>query len=250
MMMAASTPISSRVWRIMGSLGSRLFFLNMNARNKSEHELADQLVSTAVKDKERACRIITKHFLFGLWHRHQEGIEWNRQGDPRECLLVITRCAKLLANLRGIVSLWKVNKRDDGEDEYDYQPPVIEKPDRIAQLFYNLCRGHAVVAGRSQINEDDLRFVIELAIDSSPPTRAKLVSILIENGGELKTTQVETLLQCSKTTALKEMETLKALNVCDITEQGGMIGQPEKIIRLKEDFRWFMSDECKDLRNR
>jgi hypothetical protein len=250
MMMAASTPISSRVWRIMGSLGSRLFFLNMNARNKSEHELADQLVSTAVKDKERACRIITKHFLFGLWHRHQEGIEWNRQGDPRECLLVITRCAKLLANLRGIVSLWKVNKRDDGEDEYDYQPPVIEKPDRIAQLFYNLCRGHAVVAGRSQINEDDLRFVIELAIDSSPPTRAKLVSILIENGGELKTTQVETLLQCSKTTALKEMETLKALNVCDITEHGGMIGQPEKIIRLKEDFRWFMSDECKSLRNR
>jgi hypothetical protein len=46
------------------------------------------------------------------------------------------------------------------------------------------------------------------------------------------------------------METLKALNVCDISEQGGMIGQPEKIIRLKEDFRWFMSDECKNLRNR
>lgn len=250
MMLAASTPISSRVWRIMGSLGSRLFFLNMNGRNKSEGELADQLVSMAVKDKERECRIATKYFLFGLWHRHQEGIEWNRQGDPRECLLVITRCAKLLANLRGIVSLWKVNKRDDAPDEYDYQPPVIEKPDRIAQLFYNLCRGHAVVAGRSQINEDDLRFVIELAIDSSPPTRAKLVSILIENGGELKTTQVETLLQCSKTTALKEMETLKALNVCDISEHGGMIGQPEKVIRLKEDFRWFMSDECKNLLNR
>ncbi len=249
MMLAASTPISSRVWRIMGSLGSRLFFLNMNGRNKSEGELADQLVSMAVKDKERECRIATKHFLFGLWHRHQEGIEWNRQSDPRDCLLVITRCAKLLANLRGIVSLWKVNKRDDAPDEYDYQPPVIEKPDRIAQLFYNLCRGHAVVAGRSQINEEDLRFVIELAIDSSPPTRAKLVSILIENGGELKTTQVETLLQCSKTTALKEMETLKALNVCDIAEHGGMIGQPEKIIRLKQDFRWFMSDECKNLRN-
>lgn len=250
MMLAASTPISSRVWRIMGSLGSRLFFLNMNGRNKSEVELADQLVSTAVKDKERACRIATKYFLFGLWHRHQEGIEWNRQGDPRECLLVITRCAKLLANLRGIVSLWKVSKRDDAPDEYDYQPPVIEKPDRIAQLFYNLCRGHAVVVGRSQITDDDLRFVIELAVDSSPPTRAKLVNILIENGGELKTTQVEALLQCSKTTALKEMETLKALNVCDITERDGMVGQPEKVIRLKEDFRWFMSDECKNLRNR
>jgi hypothetical protein len=249
MMLAASTPIPSRIWKTMGSLGARLFFLNMNARNKSENELADQLVSTAVKDKERACRIITKQFLFGLWHRHQEGIEWNRQGDPRDCLLVITRCAKLLANLRGVVGLFKERRLDNDELEFDYQPPTIEKPDRISQLFYNLTRGHAVVAGRSQINEDDLRFVIELAIDSAPPTRAKLLSILIENDGELKTSQVESLLQCSKTTALKEMETLKALDVCDVTENHGMVGQPEKVIRLKEDFRWFMSDECKRLRN-
>lgn len=250
MMLAASTPISSRVWKIMGSLGSRLFFLNMNARNKSENELADQLVSTAVKDKERACRIITKHFLFGLWHRHQEGIEWNRQGDPRDCLLVITRCAKLLANLRGVIGLFKERRFDNDEIEFDYQPPTIEKPDRISQLFYNLCRGHAVVAGRTQITNDDLRFVIELAIDSAPPTRAKLLSILIENGGELKTTQVESLLQCSKTTALKEMETLKALDVCDIKEtHGGMVGNVEKTVCLKDDFRWFMSDECKNLRN-
>ncbi len=250
MMLAASTPIASRVWKTMGSLGSRLFFLNMNARNKSENELADQLVSTAVKDKERACRIATKHFLLGLWHRHQEGIEWNRLGDPRDCLLVITRCAKLLANLRGVIGVFKERRLDNDELEFDYQPPVIEKPDRISQLFYNLCRGHAVVAGRSQINQDDLKFVIELAIDSAPPTRAKLLSILIEHGGELKTSQVETLLQCSKPTALKEMETLKALGVCETKEVQGFIGQPEKIISLNEDFRWFMSDECKALRNR
>lgn len=250
MMLAASTPISSRVWKIMGSLGSRLFFLNMNARNKSEGELADQLVSTAVKDKERVCRIITKHFLYGLWHRHQEGIEWNRQGDSRDLLLILTRCAKLLANLRGVVGVFKERRLDNDEIEFDYRPPTIEKPDRIAQLFYNLCRGHAVVTGRSQIAADDLRFIIELAIDSAPPTRAKLMSILIENGGELKTSQVELLLECSKTTALKEMETLKALHVCDITETHGMVGQPEKTISLKEDFRWFMSDECKNLRNR
>jgi response regulator of citrate/malate metabolism len=77
----------------------------------------------------------------------------------------------------------------------------------------------------------------------------KMALILDENDGELKTSQVESLLQCSKTTALKEMETLKALDVCDVTENHGMVGQPEKVIRLKEDFRWFMSDECKRLRN-
>ena len=250
MMLAASTPISSRVWRIMGSLGSRLFFLNMSSRNKSEDELANQLVTTAVKDKERVCRIATKYFLLNLWHLHKDGIEWNRQEDPRDCLLVITRCAKLLANLRGVVGLFKERRLDNDEIEFDYQPPTIEKPDRIAQLFYNLCRGHAVVTGRTQIEKDDLRLIIELAIDSAPPTRAKLLGLLIDNEGELKTTEVEELLQCSKTTALKEMETLKALHVCDIKESVGMVGQPEKIITLKNDFRWFMSDECRNLRNR
>ena len=250
MMIAASTPISSRVWRIMGSLGSRLFFLNMNAPNKSENQLVDQLVSMAVKDKERDCRIASKRFILGLWSRHQDGIEWNRQGDPRECLLVITRCAKLLANLRGIVSVWKLKTRDDAPDEYDYQPPVIEKPDRISQLFYNLCRGHAVASGRTQISLEDIPFIIELTVDSAPPNRAKLLEVLIENNGELKTSQVETLLGCSKTTALKEMVTMRALNICDVTEAPGMVGEPEKIIRLKDDFRWFMTEECKNLRHR
>lgn len=250
MMLAASTPISSRVWRIMGSLGSRLFFLNMSSRNKDEDELADQLVSTAVKEKERECRIATKYFLLNLWHKHQDGIEWNRQNDPRECLLVITRCAKLLANLRGVIGVFKERRLENDELEFDYQPPTIEKPDRISQLFYNSCRAHAVICGRTQINEDDLRIIIELAIDSAPPTRAKLLSLLIENEGQLKTSEVEDLLQCSKTTALKEMETLKALHVCDIKEIAGMVGQPEKTISLNEDFRWFMSDECRSLRNR
>lgn len=250
MMLAASTPIKARVFNIMGSLGSRLFFLNMNGRTKSEDELAAQLMSKSAKLKERECKTATKNYLLGLWSHHQDGIEWDRQNDPIDVVLTITKCAKLLAHLRGIIGIYKERHAENGEIEFDYQPPVIEKPDRIAQLFYNLCRGHAVVCGRTQITQDDLRLIIELAMDSAPPTRAKLLSLLIANGGKLHTHQVERLLDCAKPTALKEMETLKALGVCGITEAQGMVGQPEKIIYLQDAFQWFVSDECLALRNK
>lgn len=250
MMLAASTPIKARVFNIMGSLGSRLFFLNMNGRTKSEDELAAQLMSKSAKLKERECKTTTKNYLLGLWSRHQDGIEWDRQNDPIDVVLTIAKCAKLLAHLRGIIGIYKERHSENGEIEFDYQPPVIEKPDRIAQLFYNLCRGHAIVCGRTQINHDDLRLIIELAMDSAPPTRAKLLSLLIVNGGKLHTHQVERLLDCAKPTALKEMETLKALGVCGITEAQGMVGQPEKIIYLQDAFQWFVSDECLSLRNK
>ena len=126
---------------------------------------------------------------------------------------------------------------------------MIEKPDRINQLFYNLCRGHAVVCGRTQINRDDLKLIVELAIDSSPTIRAKLFRKLLENNGVMKTSEVEAALQCSKPTALKEMETLKILGVCLITQDSeGMTGEPEKTIKLSEDFKWFLTDECREIR--
>ena len=247
MILAGSTPISPRVWRMMGSLGSRLFFLNMNSKDKTDEELVHQLTTTAYKEKEKVCRKITQDFLLTLWHKHQEGVDWNKDADPRELLLIIAKCAGLLAKLRGVIQVWK-EKNDDGV-EYGHTVPVIEKPDRINQLFYNLCRGHALVCGRTQINEEDLRLIIELAIDSAPTIRAKLFRLLIENGGQLKTSDVEKYLHCSKPTALKEMETLRILGVCFSTfDVHAPQGQDEKIIKLGKDYEWFITDEARQLR--
>src|SRR3989344_6689571 len=45
MMLAASTPIQPRGWKVMGSIGSRLFFLHMRSREKTETELAEQITT-------------------------------------------------------------------------------------------------------------------------------------------------------------------------------------------------------------
>lgn len=247
MLLAASTPISPRVWKMMGNLGSRLFFLNMNSKDKSDIELADQLGSTAYKTKEKLCQEATRLLLETLWSQHPEGIEWDNAGDEHELKIIIGRCARLLACLRGVINLWK----ERGEDgvEYSFTTPTIEKPDRINQLFYNLCRGHAVVNGRKQLTKDDVRLAVELAIDSAPTIRTRLLRALFEMGGEICTTEVEEVLRCSKPTALKEMETLKILGICNIRQESqGRVGEPEKIMKLNDGFAWFLSNECNQIR--
>ena len=247
MILAGSTPIPPRVWKMMGNLGSRLFFLNINTKDKSEDELADQLTTLVYKEKEKACRLATKHFLQTLWHKYQNGVDWDKAADTQEYKRIIVRCAQLLAKLRGVINVWKDKTQDN--EVYDYTLPVIEKPDRINQLFYNLCRGHALVCGKTQINQEDLHLIVELAVDSAPTIRAKLFRKLLENSGEMKTGEVMTALNCSRPTALKEMEALKILGVCYIAQDSyGQVGEPEKTIYLSEDFKWFLSNECKAIR--
>jgi len=246
MILAGSTPIPPRVWKMMGNLGSRLFFLNMGVKEKTEEELAEQLTTVAYKEKEKACRMATRGYLYTLWHKHPEGVDWDKTADKQEYKIIIVRCAQLLAKLRGVINVWK-DKSEDGE-VYDYTQPVIEKPDRINQLFYNLCRGHALVCGRTQINQDDLRLIIELAIDSAPTIRAQLFRKLLENDGQMMTNEAMKALNCSRTTALKQMESLKILGLGYLVpDDSEKIGE-EKTLYLVDKFSWFLSDECKKIR--
>ncbi len=246
MLLAASTPIPHKVWKMMGSLGSRLFFLNMNSKDTTDDELADQLGSTTYKDKELACREVTKRFLQTLWSQHPLGMTWDGGQDDRDQKLVIARCAQLLARLRGVVSVYN-EKGEDGEN-YSYTTPIVEKPTRINRLLYNLCRSHAVVCGRTHLTNDDIRYAIEIAIDSAPTTRTKILRRLLEVG-ELSTKQVEALLDCTKPTASKEMKTLTVLGVGTfIKDHSGKVGGQDQILRLNGKFEWFLSDECRAVR--
>lgn len=249
MMLAASTPIPPKVWKIMGNLGSRLFFLNMNTREKDEDELVEQLQSAEHKKREKKCKDITQQFLYTLWTQYKEGVIWDKRKENKDYLKTVVQCAKLLAKLRGVINVWKDGFSADGDTEYSYVTPVIEKPDRINQLFYNIARGHALACGREYIDSTDLKLIVELSLDSAPTMRTSLFKKLLEHDGLLTTTQVETLLTCSKPTARKEMECLKILGVVNESSLlNGDPGNPEKSIQLKDEFAWFLSPECKKIR--
>lgn len=238
MMLGASTPIPPKVWKLMGNLGSRLFFLGTNSRDKSDQELVEQVSGMSFKAKEVVCQEATRNLLYTLWNAYPDGIEWDKNADNKEILATIVRCSKLLANLRGVINVW----RDEFENTYTYQAPVIERPDRINQLLTNFARGHAIACGRTQISLDDLRPIIAVILDSAQYTRSKLFKALIARRGAMRTTDVESELKLTKPTALARMKELELLGVCDLTELG------EHEITLRPEFEWFVSDEFRLLR--
>lgn len=247
MLLAGSTPIPPRVWKMSGNLGSRLFFSQIRSTEKEEDELANQLVKSTWLQKQQICQKVTENFIGLILEEYLTGIDWNKSKDSMSLLKIISRCAKLLARLRAPINVWEEKWTKDEKESYLYTEPVIEKPDRINQLLYNLARGHALACGREQISEEDLSIVIDVTFDSAPRIRTNLFRLLIDNRGELLTNQVMANLSCSHTTAHKEMEALKILGLVGIDEGHGMTGQ-EKCMSLKDEFRWFLSDECKRLR--
>jgi hypothetical protein len=221
-----------------------LFFLALHSKSKSHDELIAQNRGTSRQEKERVCRKATDLFLRTLWTKWPGGLEWKKGGDPEDCLRVIARCAELLASLRGAIQVWQ----SEHDGSVNHNAPVIERPDRVNCLLYNLARGHALICGRSQLAQADLAPVLEVTLDSAPTIRSKVFRGLLESGGVLKTSEVEKLLRCSKPTALKEMEALAVLGVAEATEAEPEYGRPEHELRLADKFQWFATDECEALR--
>ncbi len=250
MLLSASTPIRPRIWKVMGNLGSRLFFLNIDGIEKDEITLANQL-KTSCRDKEIVCREVTEEFIKTLWDKHPEGVFWNKENDGPNLMQIIARLAKVLARLRSSINVWE---ESFGQKKYNHTQPITEMPDRLNQLLYNLTRGHALVCGRENINQEDLKTTLRIALDSAPPNRSKIFKHLIYNNGQLSTNKVMEILKCSRPTALKlmqEMAILKLVNtdgdLNDETESYG--GRPEQKIILRDDYNWFVGEECKKLIN-
>jgi hypothetical protein len=246
MFLGGSTPIAPRVWKFMGNFGSRLLFVGINSKEKNEDMLAAQLTNTTIRNKEKQCKKATTSFLKTLWAQFPDGINWQSIHEPKEAMRIIARTAKLLARLRGTVNVWKDNTIDES---YEHTIPIKEMPDRINQLLYNLTRGHAVVRGEKNINMEDISVILRVALDSAPLTRIKLFKALLDNRGILTTENVMKQLKCSRPTALKEMEVLNVLELVELEGDGsGEPGRPEKVMCLKDDLSWFISDECYRLR--
>lgn len=250
MLLSASTPIRPRIWKVMGNLGSRLFFINIEGAEKDETTLANQLRNSC-RDKELMCREATEEFIKTLWHKYPEGITWNKEKDDHRLMETIARFAKILARLRSSINVWE---ESFGQKKYNHTQPITEMPDRLNQLIYNLMRGHALACGRENITHDDLEIVFRVALDSAPPNRSKIFKHLIKANGRLATLDVMGILSCSRPTALRHMEELSILGIVDtdgnmLDETENYSGRPEQKIILKEKYSWFISEECRKLFN-
>ena len=74
MLLAATTPIPPRVFKIMGSLGSRLFFLMLHSPVKDDYELMAQNRGSTCGEKLERCKQATRRLLHSLWAANPNGV--------------------------------------------------------------------------------------------------------------------------------------------------------------------------------
>ncbi len=244
--LGASTPIRPKVWKTMSTLGSRLFFVNVGSKEKSLETLADQLLSKSFKKKEKECREATANLIRSLWQKHPNGIKWDSSKTSKGMILNISRIAVMLAKFRGNVAVWQIaDKQEFGhkKDKFNHTITEDERPDRINQILYNQARGHAVVNGRDRLVNDDIKTVLQLALESAPYHRTKLFKALVSKSGKIDTDQVMEIINCSTPTAHKEMEILATLKLADKTSYGeheaGEFVTKHRL-RLRDEFRWLL----------
>ncbi|TSC59795.1 MAG: Uncharacterized protein Greene041662_366 [Candidatus Peregrinibacteria bacterium Greene0416_62] len=231
MMLAATTPVTRRVWKAMSTLGPRLFFYWLPKKDKGVEELAQQNRDINWSDKVDLCRGATRKLLMRRKEQYPEGISWDKSGDSMEHLKAIAQMARLLSRLRA-----KIEMEDDGEKR---ECCAFEAPDRINQCLYNLARAHAVLDGRQQLIEEDLFWPLQIALNSAPEQRVQLLSGLLTHEGAIRTSEVGSLLGITTPALHTHMGRMCTIGLCEESKING-----ENAIRLKEEFRWFLGDEC------
>lgn len=235
--LGASTPIRPRIWRTMSSLGSRLFFVNVNSKEKDEETLVSQLLSKPYQEKVKLCKDITSDLIRTIWNQHPEGIVLDKSKMDKKKIITISKIAKMLARFRGNVGIWEQNDSIFGTSKkFSHQIPEIEQPDRINQILFNLAMGSAITSGRDSINSQDVKLVLKVALESAPYHRTKLLKFLVSKGGKVNSEEVQKMFGCSKPTALKEMEFLSVLGIAyKIVDPSGTE------LYLDEKFRWLVT---------
>lgn len=285
--LGAVVEIPPRVWKVLGSLGHKIYFLrpplakktvadlkkiakrnNFSAINKEiEEALLDYLktfdAAPNVEGKVRIDDDIVK-------------IRWNDdieegQDEAIEC---IAQLAKLLAPLRGVVYVSpsksitrKINNgqgdssssnveqqqrqqisiQQDGQD-YDTDIPTIEDPSRAVVILRNLAIGHAVSQGRDSLTLKDVPIVIKVGLSTAQVRRVRILDQLLKSeNGVLTTSQICNQLGISQPAVTKTMREFDALKIGELSAVNNY-DNSELQIKLSSEFDWFRTKDFQRLK--
>jgi hypothetical protein len=212
--LGSAVEIPPHVWKLLGTLGHKIYFLrppkhkktirelkkiakhnHFSANNKEiESALLDYLITfDSAPEEEGKTKLDPTGHLKVKW---REEIE-DEQDKAIEC---IAQVANLLAPLRGNVSISTNtyfnprNKDDQGQGgetiDYDVQIPTIEDASRAVTLLRNLAIGHAISQGRDSIDMKDLPLIIKTALSTANIRRVMVLDLLLKNKGEITTSQI------------------------------------------------------------
>ena len=229
--LGATTPFDPVVWKVMAQLGSRMFFLVMDAVAAPTVEELVTAHTQPVPFKEglNQCQGAVQRFLARVFAQHQgvRAVTWNTTENLPKVLEGIARCATLLALMR---------------TQYEAATPAQpESPHRANAVLYNLARGHALICGRSQLTPDDLPMIAQVTLSSMPERRRAVLLAFAKNGGEpLTVSQVESAAGVSRKTAGQYMDEMHWLGLATFEAEG--TGKASHLV-LKPEWAWCMGED-------
>src|SRR5215216_3038514 len=251
----AVVDISSRVHRMMGNLGPKMYFLRLSKSYQKEENLQEQLrdpqfVSDVAKIQKALFDYLKWFEACPLMAVGKEGIPrivWDNTPGKNEdkALRYIARLAMLIGPLRGVVEVMDT-AHTQGVD-YGFTIPIVEEPWRANQQLYNLARGHALIFGRNYITVEDIPLPIKVVMSTAPIARVAVFEMLLANGGSLKTSDIKSGLGISHHTVHKTMVELELLGLVE-SDKDGEFDNSERTITLKRQFKWCLGTRFKQLR--
>lgn len=105
-----------------------------------------------------------------------------------------------------------------------------------------------MIRGQNKITVDDIPMIIRIVLFTAPVDRVKIFDLLLKQNGNLSTSEIMEFLNLSRPTALRTMTELKVLGFVSMENESGDYDNSPKSIKLKEEYKWFLSEEFKRLR--
>jgi hypothetical protein len=242
----AVVEVPKRVWPIIASLGPKEYFLRIDMEisyQEEQEKILENMHGITYEQKMQEINLSLKEYwdvVMSFPNKSNDKIVWDSAKDQDSAIRMIVQHAQLLARVRGYVPS-DDTKYSNGSD-YAFVSPIIEDPNRATHALYNKVRGNALCNGRNYITDIDVSVIRKVILSSASKERVELIKLLIENNGELTSTQLAECRKVSKMTALKIMKQLEILGLVDKVKLSGTT-KNFLAIRLKEQFRWIIEEK-------
>jgi hypothetical protein len=263
--------IPYQVYKILGSLGPKLYYFRLPFEDKSESRLLTyltdredfnvqyQTIVAALFDYLKWFEIGPHMLLRSPTSPHLMKVRWEQCRNEIDAMKCLVKLGVLLSYLRREGNAYNPGNSSIayGEEErYEYFVGPREDVQRTVEVLKNLARGHALITGRNFISMEDISIVVKTVLSTARVERVKaFIAMLDSTEGWISVSQMMDALNVSRSTAHRWMTELRAIGLVDITvkndiEFSKQTGNPTtvKVMSLREKFGWFLTEEFKRLR--
>jgi hypothetical protein len=255
--LGAVVDIPFRVHKQLSQLGAKLYFYRLPRLQQEEEDYFDQKSDDFAKKIQAISQSLSEYLdyfdanpsiTFEPENKLLPKIQLDETKDEDLAHRYIIRLGMLLAPLRAIVPTWET--KDTQGSEYAYAMAIIEDPSRAITQLRNLARGHALSKGRNYIKVEDIPMLIKVVLSTCSIERQTIFEILLEHGGVMTTSQIVDSLNITSPTARRTMTELKATGLVSMYDVSPGTYNSEKEISLKPEFKWFLSDDFRTLKEK